>query len=102
MANEVELKGRMYVLTHLNLNDLVEIEEQFEGMDIEKALMTMRGTRYVLWLVLRKANPDLKLEDVGNLIDMQNMEKVREILMKLGEEKRPPEKKKKENKKVEK
>lgn len=88
----IEIKGKEYTLIPLNLNDFVEIEESFAGKELDAVLKTMKGTRYVLWLAVRKNHPELKVEDMGALIDLQNMDKIKEILDKLGGEtpKNPP------------
>ena len=94
----IELKGKEYKLPDsLNLNDFVEIEEKFPGQDIGKILGSMKGTRFALYHVLKKANPELKdltEESVGDLIDLSNMDKIAEILKGMGgDTTNPPEKK---------
>jgi len=91
----VELKGNEYKLSSLDLNDFVELEEKFPGEDINKLLASFRGTRYMLYLALRKNHSGLKVEDVGRMIDLGNLEKIQEILQKLGGEQtqNPPAKK---------
>lgn len=52
--------------------------------DIQEAMTSMQGTRYLLWCALRKHQPELKLEKMGNLITLDNFDEATEILGKLG------------------
>lgn len=52
--------------------------------DIQEAMTSMQGTRYLLWCALRKHQPELKLEEMGNLITLDNFDEATEILGKLG------------------
>lgn len=89
-VRQIEIKGTVYTLTNLNLNHFVEIEEKYGEKGFQEALATMKGTRCLLWMALRKHHPDLNEEKVGELIDMGNMDKIREIIGILGEESLPP------------
>lgn len=78
-------------LRHLkfDLNSLCVLEEKFGN--IEKALQelergVMRAVRVILWAGLCHEDPDLTEEDVGKLVNIDNLDMVGIALLKaLGE-----------------
>jgi len=77
-TKKINIKGREFVLHPLTLNDFCELEAEF-GEDWQNKA-GMRFTRFMLWLRLRKSDPDLTLEQVGELIDETNFDMLDEIL----------------------
>lgn len=69
MGNLVELKGKKA----LNLNDLAELEEQFGSLD-KIDLSRFAVVRKILWLVIKKDEPDISLEQVGERFNIQTMQ----------------------------
>jgi len=59
--------GKDYTMTTLNVGDLIEIEEKFGSTDIDTS--KTKNNIYWLWLSLKKAHKDMKLEDLYELID---------------------------------
>jgi|694.fasta_scaffold03391_3 hypothetical protein len=58
----------------LNLNDLAELEEKFGSLDSIN-FSKVSTLRYVLWLVLKKEDVALTLEQVGERFDLSNLNK---------------------------
>ena len=58
----------------LNLNDLAELEEKFGALDSIN-FSKVSTLRYVLWLVLKKEDGALTLEQVGERFDLSNLNK---------------------------
>ena len=54
--------------------------------DVQQAMNTMTGVRFLLWCALRKNEPELKLEKMGELITLDNFEDVSKIVSELGGE----------------
>lgn len=52
--------------------------------NVQDAMNSMTGTRYILWQALKKYQPNLKLEDMGRLIALDNFEEVAKIRNELG------------------
>jgi len=52
--------------------------------DIEKNMGSMMGVRFLLWCALRKSHPEVKLEEMGKLIDLDNLGEATEIVADLG------------------
>ena len=80
MSNLAELKGKKA----LNLNDLAELETEFGPLDVID-LARFVVIRKILWLVLRKEEPSITLDQVGerfNLLTMQ--EDVNKVLKASG------------------
>lgn len=69
MGNLVELKGKKA----LNLNDLAELEEQFGSLD-KIDLGRFAVVRKILWLVIRKDEPEISIEQVGERFNIQTMQ----------------------------
>jgi len=53
--------------------------------EIQVAMGTMNGTRYLLWCAL-KQNHDVKLEKMGDLVDLDNIDEMNKIIEDLGGE----------------
>jgi len=52
--------------------------------DIDKHMGSMIGVRFLLWCSLKKNHPELKLEKMGQLIDLDNFEDALKIVSELG------------------
>lgn len=52
--------------------------------DIDKNMGSMIGVRFLLWCALKKNHPELKLETMGLLIDLDNFEEAAGIVSELG------------------
>jgi len=52
--------------------------------DIDKNMGSMIGVRFLLWCALKKNHPELKLEEMGQLIDLDNFEEAAGIVAELG------------------
>ena len=70
--------GKTYTVRPLTLDGLIAIEERFTLESIEQAFDTERlqlhksvNLRFLLWIVLRAAHPDLTEEQTGRIIDVQ-------------------------------
>ena len=70
IIKEIEIDGKTYKIAALNLNDLVELEEEWGEGNFEKKLATMKGNRHVLWKSLKKCHPDITEAEVGELFDI--------------------------------
>lgn len=80
MSNLAELKGKQA----LNLNDLADLEEQFGPLDVID-LARFVVIRKILWLVLRKDEPAITLEQVGERFTLATMqEEVNKVLKASG------------------
>lgn len=62
----IEIGGEHYNIADLTLTDVVELEEEFgeniEDLDIARKKVVL----WIIWLLRRKKEPALTLEDVGN------------------------------------
>jgi hypothetical protein len=80
MGNLVELKGGKA----LNLNDLAELEEEFGPLD-KVDLSRFTVIRKILWLVIRKGEVGISIEQVGERFNIQTMqEEVQKVLKASG------------------
>lgn len=114
----VEIRGKEYKASPLDIDDLAEFEtivrmERNKALlrslkdselendviaeaigataakpvslsDIDKNMGSMIGVRFLLWCALRKNHPELKLEEMGKLIDLDNFEEAANIVSELG------------------
>jgi hypothetical protein len=80
MGNLTELKGK----NALNLNDLAELEEAFGGLDAID-LSRFSVIRRILWLVIRKSEPGISEEKIGERFTLETMqEEVTKVLRASG------------------
>jgi hypothetical protein len=77
MGNLVELKGGKA----LNLNDLAELEEEFGPLD-KVDLSRFTVIRKILWLVIRKSEDGISIEQVGERFNIQTMQQEVEKVLK--------------------
>lgn len=114
----VEIRGKEYKVSPLDIDDLAEFEvvvrsvrnkallRSLEGSDLEDSLLaeaigaaaarpvtlkdidknmgSMIGVRFLLWCALKKNHPEVKLEEMGKLIDLDNFEEAAGIVAELG------------------
>lgn len=52
--------------------------------EISSYMSSLTGVRYLLWRAINKNQPDMSIEDVGNLLDLNNFDKIGAILQGLG------------------
>ena len=52
--------------------------------DIDKNMGSMIGVRFLLWCALKKNHPEMRLETMGELIDLDNFEEAAGIVAELG------------------
>jgi hypothetical protein len=80
MSNLAELKGKKA----LNLNDLAELETEFGPLDVID-LARFVVIRKILWLVIRKDESAITLDQVGERFTIQTMqEEVNKVLKASG------------------
>lgn len=83
----IELGGKGYELSPVNLNVLADIEQELncsidnlgEAFDKRKAT-TLRA---LVWLFLKDKNPELTKEWVGQNVDLDNIEAVSNTIMEI-------------------
>ena len=80
MGTLTELKGK----NALNLNDLAELEDHFGSLD-QIDLARFGVIRRILWLVVKKSEPGISEEQVGERFTMDTMqEEVTKVLRASG------------------
>ncbi len=83
----IRLGEKDYQLSPLNLNVLADIEDEFDcGIEkIGKALSKkgMSTMRKLIHILLKREYPDMSLEKIGDLVDLNNMTDVSEALAKV-------------------
>ncbi|MQY70199.1 MAG: hypothetical protein GH145_04995 [Firmicutes bacterium] len=114
----VEIKGKEYKVSPLDIDDLAEFEtivrmERNKALfrslkdsgleneviaeaigataakpvsikDIDDNMGSMIGTRFLMWSALKKNHPEIKLEEMGKLITLENFEDVKKVVSELG------------------
>jgi len=105
------IKGKEYKLGIFNLRDLADFRQYIRGQRIKiiqdvvtdkaeriesiltimdgdinerKELSTMDGVCFMLWKSLQKYQPEITLQDVDELIDLDNYDEIFNTLMKIG------------------
>jgi hypothetical protein len=76
---EIELDGKVRNLRY-TMNALAEIEDGL-GVplsEMENIKMTMKNIRVILWSGLIHEDPELTQVEVGNMVDLNNMQEVQE------------------------
>ena len=107
----VTIKGKEYKLGIFSMRDLADFRQYIKGQririiqesitdDVEKIeiinnildsnvnetkeLQTMDGVCFMLWRSLQKYQPELTLQDVDNMIDLDNISEISNVLMNIG------------------
>lgn len=103
---EIELDGHVYKLSSVTLNDLAAYENHLKHQRVEEVckldmdkkdirdmvadiqrqkidpdelteqINTISGVRFLIWRCVNKHNPQVTIEDIGDKIDLKNMETV--------------------------
>lgn len=62
------------------MNALAEIEDALGVTmgEIDTVKMTIKNIRVILWAGLIHEDPELTVEEVGNMVDLQNLDEVQE------------------------
>ena len=67
----IKFAGKDYELKSLNMNDWIELEDN--GFDIKKFQKggepSFKDMRLIVWIALKKADPEITLEYVGEKLD---------------------------------
>lgn len=72
------LSGREWNIYDFTLNDLMEAEETL-GVDSEQ-WVGMRAIRFLTWLKLRKCEPDLTEEQVGDMVTISELDNLTDVI----------------------
>lgn len=119
----VTIKGKEYKLGIFNMRDLADFRQYIKGQRIKmiqevivdsaerielvnkiiegnvnetKELSTTDGVCFMLWKSLQKYQPEITLKDADELIDLDNVNEISNVIMKIGGQvKNPPERAKK-------
>jgi len=80
----LELGGKQYTLSPINLNVLIGVEEELGCSLTEIGEEYRKNEAKVLrtwvWLLLRENHPELTKEDVGRLIGLSDLARVAEVV----------------------
>ncbi len=81
LPTRVTVRGVEVEIRELTLQDLAELEAQ--GHDTGEVTMTLQAggvqaLRYLVWLLLRQSEPDLTLEEAGQLVPFEELQRVGE------------------------
>lgn len=64
---------------------IIEISKKSIGLDeVNEFMSTMTGVKRLLFVVLKKHQKDIKEEDMGKLVTLDNFEEVGDIISELG------------------
>ena len=107
----VTIKGKDYKLGIFSMRDLADFRQYIKGQRVKiiqativsmeeklilinsvldsnvnetKELQTMDGVCFMLWRSLQKYQPELTLQDVDNMIDLDNISEISNVLMNIG------------------
>ncbi|MHA1304737.1 MAG: hypothetical protein ACTSPI_13655 [Candidatus Heimdallarchaeaceae archaeon] len=120
---EIELKGKKYKLGSIGIIDIGDFDQYLrsqklkladkiqdketqlkmiekimnEPIDLDKEWKTLSGVVYMAWKSIQKYQPEVTLEEMNNIIDLDNFEKVSIIISNLGGKIENPPKKAKAN-----
>ena len=73
------------ILRGLNEESLqLEIGIMESFVDADREMHTIDGARFLLWKAISIKKPEITLEDMDDLIDLDNIEESIEVLMELG------------------
>ena len=79
------------ILRTLNGESLqLEIGIMESFVDADREMHTIDGARFLLWKAISIKHPEITLEDMDDLIDLDNIEESTAILMELGKKPKNP------------
>lgn len=73
-SNIIEINGKEVELKKLTLGNLETLEERFQS--VEKALSSMKGIAYAIWLAAKRGGFDGRVDDVKNSIEFDQIQSV--------------------------
>ena len=120
---EIELKGKTYKLGVIGLIDYGDFVQYIKGqkikltnqiddeniklqliekiinenIDLQKEYSTLNGVTYMTWKALQKHQPEVTLQGMNDIVDMENFEQVSIIISNLGGKTKNQKRKVKEN-----
>ena len=107
----ITIKGKEYKLGIFNLRDLADFRQYLKGQRIKiiqdnvadkieriesintimngeinetQEMATFNGICFVLWKSLQKYQPDITLQDVDGMVDLNNYDEIFNTMMKIG------------------
>lgn len=76
----VGVDGKTYEIRPLSINGMIKIEERYELESIEEAfqigrleLQKPKNLRFLLWVIISEAHPDLKEDQAGSIVNVANL-----------------------------
>lgn len=79
---KVKIGDQELELSPLTLGDIAEAEEKF-GVDLEgfgNAFKKIKNLLFIVFLSLRRKNPDIKLENIGDMFQIGDMQELNVLL----------------------
>lgn len=73
-SNIIEINGKEVELKKLTLGNLETLEERFGS--IEKALSSMKGIAYAIWLAAKRSGFDGRVDDIKDSIEFDQIQSV--------------------------
>lgn len=88
LKNPEKLTAILRVLNEESLQLEIGIMESF--VDSDREMQTIDGARFLLWKAISIKHPEITLEDMDDLIDLDNIDESVAVLMELGKKPKNP------------
>lgn len=82
-VSKVQVGDKEFELSPLTLGDIAEAEEKF-GCDLEgfgNAFKKVKNLLFLVYLSLKRKNPTIKLESIGDMFEVADLAELNKLLM---------------------
>jgi len=78
-SQQVQVDPAVYTQTMIGLTS-----QPISADEVSAETATIRGTRFILWRMLQRYQPQIKLERLGDLVDVNNLDEISAIVSAVG------------------
>ena len=78
-SKQVSIDPATYSRTMIGLTSM-----PISADEVSAETSTIRGTRFILWRMLQRHQPQIKLERLGDLVDVNNLDEISAIISAIG------------------